>query len=80
MIIDNISINYEAKVFGFGIGNSFKISVRGNQNLSYEIAEAMHRVIEASGANLRIVIDELAQHLPPENPEDNELFKKGGEQ
>ena len=72
MIIDNISINYEAKVFGFGIGNSFRILVRGNQNLSYDIAEAMHRVIEASGANLRIVIDELAQHLPPENTEDNE--------
>lgn len=77
MIIDNISINYEAKVFGFGIGNSFRIIVRGNQNLSYDIAEAMHRVIEASGANLRIVIDELSQYLP-EYPDDNGLLKEGG--
>lgn len=77
MIIDNISINYEAKVFGFGIGNSFRINVRGNQNLSYDIAEAMHRVIKASGANLRIIIDELSQYLPG-YPDDNGLLKKGG--
>ena len=76
MIFDNITINY-----GFnGVGYTLSIVAGDNHNLPYDIAEAMHRVIEASGANLRIVIDELAQHLPPENPEDNELFKKGGEQ
>ena len=68
MIFGNITINY-----GFnGVGYALSIVAGDNQNLPYDIAEAMHRVIEDSGANLRIVIDELAQYLPPENAEDNE--------
>ena len=68
MIFDNITINY-----GFnGVGYTLSIVAGDNHSLPYDIAEAMHRVIEDSGANLRIVIDELSQYLPPENTEDNE--------
>ena len=68
MIFDNITINY-----GFnGVGYTLSIAAGDNHNLPYDIAEAMHRVIEDSGANLRIVIEELSQYLPPENAEDNE--------
>lgn len=64
MIFDNITINY---VFN-GVGYTLNIGAGLNHNLPYDIAEAMHRVIEDSGANLRIVINELSQYLPPENP------------
>ena len=68
MIFGNITINY-----GFnGVGYTLSIVAGDNQNLPYDIAEAMHRVIEDSGANLRIVIEEMSQYLPPENAEDNE--------
>lgn len=68
MIFDNITIKY-----GFnGVGYTLSIVAGDNHNLPYDIAEAMRRVIEDSGANLRIVIDELAQYLPPENTEDDE--------
>ena len=68
MIFSDITINYKFN----GIGYTLSIVTGDNQNLPYNIAEAMHRVIEDSGANLRIVIDELSQYLPPENPDDNE--------
>lgn len=68
MIFDNITINYELN----GVGYTLSIVAGDNHSLPYDIAEAMHRVIEDSGANLRIVIDELSQYLPPENTEDNE--------
>ena len=68
MIFGNITINY-----GFnGVGYTLSIVAGDNQNLPYDIAEAMHRVIEDSGANLRIVIEELSQYLPPENTDDDE--------
>ena len=68
MIFDNITINY-----GFnGVGYKLSIVAEDNQNLPYDIAEAMRRVIEDSGANLRIVIDELSQYLPPEYPDGEE--------
>lgn len=73
MIFDNITINYGLN----GVGYKLSIVAGDNQNLPYDIAEAMHRVIEASGANLRIVIDELSQYLP-EYPDDNGLLKEGG--
>ena len=41
-------------------------------NDAKSIVEAMRCVIEDSGANLRIVIDELSQYLPQEYPNDNE--------
>ena len=73
MIFDNTTINY-----GFnGVGYTLSIVAGDNQNLPYDIAEAMHHVIEDSGANPRIVIDELSQYLP-EYPDDNGLLKKGG--
>ena len=68
MIFENITINYKFN----GIGYTLSIVAGDNHNLPYDIAEAMHRVIEDSGANLRIVIDELSQYLPPENTEDDE--------
>lgn len=68
MIFDNITIKY-----GFnGVGYTLSIAAGYNHNLPYDIAEAMHRVIEDSGANLRIVIEELSQYLPPENTDDDE--------
>ena len=55
MIFDNITINY-----GFnGVGYTLSIVAGDNQNLPYDIAAAMHRVIEDYGANLRIVIEKL---------------------
>ena len=68
MIFGNITINYRFN----GVGYTLSIVAVDNPNLPYDIAEAMHRVIEDSGANLRIVIDELSQYLPPENTEDDE--------
>ena len=57
MIFDNITINY-----GFyGVGYTLSIVAGDNQNLPYDIAEAMRRVIEDCGANLRSVSCELAQ-------------------
>ena len=68
MIFDNFTIKY-----GFsGAGYILNFVAGGNQNLSYDIAEVMRRVIEDSGANIRIIIDELSQYLPPENPDGNE--------
>lgn len=68
MIFGNITINY-----GFnGVGYTLSIVAGDNQNLPYDIAEAMRRVIEDSGANLRIVIDELSQYLPPKYPDGEE--------
>ena len=68
MIFDNITINY-----GFnGVGYKLSIVAGDNHKLTYDIAEAMHRVIEDSGANLRIIIDELSQYLPPKNPEEDD--------
>ena len=72
MIFENITINY-----GFnGVGYTLSIVAGDNHNLPYDIAEAMHRVIEDSGANLRIVIEELSQYLPPENTEDDDILKE----
>lgn len=68
MIFENITINYEFN----GVGYTLSIVAGDNQNLPYDIAEAMHRVIEDSGANLRIVIEELSQYLPPEYPDGEE--------
>lgn len=68
MIFENITINYEFN----GVGYALSIVAGDNQNLPYDIAEAMRRVIEDSGANLRIVIDELSQYLPPEYPDGDE--------
>lgn len=62
MIFENITINYGLN----GVGYTLSIVAGDNHNLPYDIAEAMHRVIEDSGANLRIVIEELSQYLPPE--------------
>ena len=68
MIFDNITINYKFN----GVGYTLSIVAGDNHSLPYDIAEAMHRVIEDSGANLRIVIEELSQYLPPEYPDGEE--------
>ena len=68
MIFDNITINYKFN----GVGYTLSIVAGDNHSLPYDIAEAMHRVIEDSGANLRIVIEELSQYLPPEYPDGDE--------
>ena len=68
MILDNITISY---VFN-GVGYTLNIGAGLNHNLSYDIAEAMRRVIEDSGANIRIIIDEPSQYLPEEYANDNE--------
>lgn len=64
MIFDNITINYKFN----GIGYTLSIVAGDNHNLPYDIAEAMHRVIEDSGANLRIIIDEHLSIFHPKIP------------
>ena len=59
MIFDNITINY-----GFnGVGYTLSIVAGDNHNLPYDIAEAVYRVVECSGADLQTIVEELSQYL-----------------
>ena len=70
MILDNITISY---IFN-GVGYTLNIGAGLNHNLSYDIAEAMRRVIEDSGANLQIIINEFSQYLPQEYSNNNQFL------
>ena len=54
MIFSDITINYKFN----GIGYTLSIVAGDNHNLRYDIAEAVYRVVECSGADLQIIVEE----------------------